>query len=156
MATPTVTLHPMTEEEYTTFSATLWEDFAQTVANNTGTTLEEASAEAARQHKDLLPQEYHTPGHKFWRVLNEAGEPVGDLWVHIRGNGRAFIYDIEMLPDQRGKGYGEATMRALEDALKPEGVTEISLNVFGDNAVAMNLYKKLGYLVVATGMRKPI
>ena len=156
MATPTVTLRPMTEDEYTSFTTNLWEDFAQTVANNTGITPEEATAEAARQHKDLLPQEYHTPGHKFWRVVNEAGEPVGDLWVHLRENHHAFIYDIEMLASQRGKGYGEATMLAMEEALKPEGVTEIALNVFGDNAVAMNLYKKLGYLVIATGMRKPL
>ncbi len=152
-----VTLRPMTDEEYATYSATMLEDYAATRARNTGTTLEEERVASAQQIAELLPNGLHTPNHYFWRVINDAGEPVGVLWVHSqRAPGMAFIYDIAMDADQRGKGYGAATLEAMEAALKPMGVTSVGLNVFGDNPGAQHLYAKMGYQVVATSMRKVI
>jgi len=152
-----VTLRPMTDEEYTTYSVKLLEQYATTRARNTGTTLQEERVASAQQIAELLPNGLHTPDHYFWRVINEAGEAVGVLWVHSqRAPGLAFIYDIEMDADQRGKGYGGATLVAMEAALKPLGVTSVGLNVFGDNPGAQHLYAKMGYQVVATSMRKTI
>jgi len=152
-----ITLRPMTDAEYEPYAATLLESYAETRATNMGTTLEEERAASVKQIAELLPNGLHTPNHYFWRVVNEAGAQVGVLWVHVQPEqARAFIYDIEMGADQRGKGYGQATLEAMEAALKPMGVTSVGLNVFGDNAVAQRLYERTGYQVVATNMRKTI
>lgn len=152
-----VTLRPMTDDEYTAYAGTMLEDYAATRARNSGTTLEEERAASAQQIAELLPNGLHTPNHYFWRAINEAGESVGTLWVHVEPDkARAFIYDIAMDADQRGKGYGGATLAAMEAALRPLGVTNIGLNVFGDNPGAQHLYAKMGYQVVATNMRKTI
>lgn len=152
-----ITLRPMTDAEYDPYAAALLESYAESRAKNIGTTLDEERAASAKQIAELLPNGLHTPNHYFWRVVNEAGEPVGVLWVHVLPEqARAFIYDIEMGADQRGKGYGRATLEAMEAALKPLGVSNVGLSVFGDNAVAQRLYEKMGYEVVATNMKKAI
>lgn len=152
-----VTLRPMTDDEYGDYATKMLDEYAATRARNMGTTLEEERVASAQQIAELLPDGLHTPDHYFWRVLNEAGDPVGVLWVHSqRAPGLAFIYDIEMDADQRGKGYGRATLVAMEAALKPMGITSAGLNVFGDNPGAQHLYAQMGYQVVATSMRKVI
>ena len=152
-----ITLRLMTDAEYEPYAATMLESYAETRARNMGTTLEEERAASEKQIGELLPNGLHTPNHYFWRAVNEAGESVGVLWVNVQPEqARAFIYDIDMDADQRGKGYGAATLAAMEAALKPMGITSVGLNVFGDNAVARRLYEKTGYEVVATNMRKTI
>lgn len=152
-----VTLRPMTQAEYDQWADPMWEKFAHDRARNTGTSIEDERAATMRQRAELLPQEMQTPGHRFWIV--EAGDQrrVGTLWVQIRdAKHEAYIYDIEMDPDQRGKGYGRKAMAALEAEVRPLGITQIALNVFGDNAVAMKLYQAMGYRAAATYMLKDL
>lgn len=152
-----VTLQPMTEAEYDAYAAVALEDYAADRAQADDTTLEEERTVASAQIAGLLPQGFHTPDHHFWRVVADDGAPVGSLWAHVEADKRrAFIYDIVIVEAQRGKGYGEATMRALEEELRPAGVTHIGLSVFGHNHVARALYDKLGYRAAATYMLKRI
>ncbi len=152
-----VTLRPMTEPEYDAFLVMLDTDYAADVSRAEDLPLEKAQADAIAQTAQLLPQGFLTPDHSFWRVLAEDGAAVGSLWVnHKPAQRRAFVYDIEIDEAQRGKGYGEAAMRALEETLRPMGVTHIGLSVFGFNTTARALYDKLGYNVVATHMLKRI
>jgi ribosomal protein S18 acetylase RimI-like enzyme len=147
----------MTEQEYTAFMAATLPDYAADRARAEELPLEEEQAAASEQIAGLLPQGLQTPNHYFWRVVTEEGAAVGSLWVfHNAAQRRAFIYDIVIDEAQRGKGYGEATMRAMEEALRPMGVTHIALNVFGFNTTARALYDKLGYQVAATIMLKRI
>ncbi|MGH2501569.1 MAG: GNAT family N-acetyltransferase, partial [Ktedonobacterales bacterium] len=155
--TTMVTLRPMTEPEYTDFIATSLPAYAADRARSEDVPLEVAQTSANEQIAQLLPQGYATPEHHFWRAVAEDGAVVGALWVHHDVNQRrAFIYDIVIEEAQRGKGYGEATMRALEEALRPLRVTHIGLSVFGFNTTARALYDKLGYGVAATFMLKRI
>jgi len=152
-----VTLRPMTDDEYGGYAVKMLDEYAATRARNMGTSLDEERVASAQQIAELLPNGLHTPNHSFWRVVNEAGAPVGVLWVHVQPEqARAFIYDIEMSADQRGKGYGRATLEAMEATLKPLGVTNVGLSVFGDNPGAQHLYEKMGFEVVATNMKKSI
>jgi len=133
--TQMVTLRPMTDDEYDAYKATALEDYA---------------AERAQAEDTSLAEE-RTPGHRFWRVVTDDGTRVSSLWVHVEADKRrAFIYDLVIDAAWRGAGYGEATMRALEEELRPAGLTHIGLNVFGHNRVARALYDKLGYRVAAT------
>lgn len=150
-------LRPMTEAEYTHLMSYMWEDYAQERARNFRTPVADERADAERQRTQLLQDGLNTPGHHFWTVVDDAGTVVGSLWVFIdEPKKRAFIYDIEIDAAQRGKGYGRRTLELLEESLRPQGVTRIALNVFGDNAVAHALYRKVGYYTVATYMQKEI
>lgn len=72
---------------------------------------------------------------------------VGHLWLAVHDR-VGYLYDIEVLPDARGRGLGRASMRAAEDAARDLGADLLRLNVFGHNAVARGLYERLGYDVV--------
>lgn len=152
-----VTLRPMTQADYDQFAGAMWEDYAQVGARNSGMSIEDARAFAAKQRAELVPNELQTPGHRFWVVENAERQRVGVLWVQLRdAQHLAFIYNIEMDPAERGKGYGRQALEALEAEMRPLGITKIGLNVFGDNTVAMRLYQSMGYQTVATNMQKDI
>ena len=152
-----VTLRPMTQAEYDTFDGPMWEDYAQEGARNAGMSIEDARAFAAKQREELLPDGLHTEGQRFWIVENADHQRVGILWVQLRAaQHEAFIYNIEMESAERGKGYGRQTLEALEAEVRPLGYTKIGLSVFGDNTVAMDLYRKMGYQTIATAMQKAI
>ena len=152
-----LTLRPMTQAEYDAFNTTLWESYAQERARNLRTPIEEQRAAAAEQRASLLPNGLNTADHYFWTMVNEGGEAVGQLWVNVRNEKHeSFIYDIEVDAAQRGKGYGKQALEQLEAQMRPLGVTRIALNVFVDNVIATNLYRKMGYETAATLMQKDI
>lgn len=151
------TLRPMTEAEYDAFRAHTLEGYIADRAAADETTLEHERETSTKQVNDILSEGFATPGHRFWKVIEPGGAVVGSLWVMIDdAQRRAFIYDIEIDEAQRGRGYGEATMRALEEELRPTDITHIALNVFAQNTTARALYDKLGYRVAATYMHKRI
>jgi ribosomal protein S18 acetylase RimI-like enzyme len=78
------------------------------------------------------------------------------VWVGRAPGKRAgwWIYDIEVVPDQRGHGYGRALLGAAEGEAQRHGGDSIGLNVFGGNNVARGLYESSGYQVSAIQMRK--
>lgn len=49
-------------------------------------------------------------------------------------------------PDFRGRGYGEALMRAIIDRLSGEGVTTF-LHAYADNTGAIALYRRMGFAI---------
>jgi ribosomal protein S18 acetylase RimI-like enzyme len=150
-------LRPMTEDEYARFRAVLDVEYPQDRARNMGTPLEEERAISQKQIEGLLPQGLRTPGHLFWTAMDEAGAPVGSLWVAVdEAKRQGFIYDIVVAPEHRGKGYGRQVLDLLDDEVRHLGLTRIVLNVFGDNAVAQNLYRTAGYQTVAITMRKDL
>ena len=152
-----VKLRPMTQAEFEAFERLSMEDYAKERARNLDSPVEEQRAEAERQYAELLKDGLNTEGHRLWKITQETGEVVGDLWVHIAPGGkRAFIFAISIDENQRGKGYGKQALDALEAELKPLGVTRIGLNVFADNAVARHLYEKQGYHATNYNMVKRI
>src|SRR5690242_19139399 len=152
-----VTLRPMTESEYQHVREAIFEDYARETANVTSTSVEEGRNIAARQFDQLLPDGMASRGYYFWRIVNENGDAVGDLWVLVESEkARAFIYFIGIDEGYRGHGYSKAAMLALESTVKPLGANRIDLNVFGDNTVAVRLYESLGYKPTAMNMRKEL
>ena len=65
--------------------------------------------------------------------------------VHV-DNERIHLSRIMISPNHRGKGFGKTIVKLLiEKGIKLFGDKKISLKVFKDNSVAINLYKKLGF-----------
>jgi len=66
-----------------------------------------------------------------------------------------FIYEIYVLPHKRGRGIAEMLCHEAFERLKAGGCGKVQLNVFAGNQ-AQELYRKLGFVDVATLMEKKL
>lgn len=79
-------------------------------------------------------------------VLEDQGglQAYGGIWMII---GEAQVTTITTDPAARGKGYGEALLRALmQAAYETLGIQEMTLEVRVGNEPAKHLYHKLGFV----------
>jgi GNAT superfamily N-acetyltransferase len=137
-------LRPMTGEEFAAFMAVLVDDYADTLAD-AGLSADEAQQRSREQTGQLIPQGQDSPGMEFFTGWVGAG-PVGRLWLNV-DQPMAFVYDVEVLEEQRRKGYGAGLMNAAAVWSRDHGHRAIGLNVFAHNAGARALYHRLGYRV---------
>lgn len=63
---------------------------------------------------------------------------------------RSACHHVEIVPEYRNRGYGTAFLLLLLPALSKEGFQKAVLQVSGDNAAAIALYKKTGFSVTKT------
>jgi len=121
-------------------------------------TPEDAHERSAAEFAQLLPAGVESEGMLLYMAENRDGDVVGWVWLcekHPRGP-FAWVYDIEVVPTQRGKGYGRALLAAAEDELRKRGIAELGLNVFGHNVVAQGLYASSGYELMSAQYRKAL
>jgi ribosomal protein S18 acetylase RimI-like enzyme len=113
-----------------------------------------------REMAGLLPDGLRTPGHDLYNIIDtESSVAVGQLWIKRSTIGpvqSAYIYNIEIREDQRGRGFAAAAICAIEVILARQGITQLSLHVFGFNNVAQRLYQRLGFLTTNVSMSKEI
>lgn len=156
----TVTVRTMTAPEYAQWQREIAEEYAREQVAAGRWPEEGAVQRALDENARLLPDGPGTARMLVLRGVDAAGEPVGRAWVgldHPRGApGIAFLYDIEVVPERRGSGYGRALLAAIEEAARDAGATALELNVFGGNAAAIALYSSSGYDVVTQQMRKAL
>jgi len=149
-----VDLRTMTTEEYEAWVPAAIADYAaQHVA--AGSRPADGSLDLARtEFAELLPGGLQTEQH-YLLVAESAGERVGILWLRIPTSGdAAFVFDVEVETQQRGKGFGRAIMLAAESYARDRGATALRLHVFGYNTVARSLYESLGYETTNVNMSK--
>jgi len=153
-----IRLRPMTTAEFNAFRGRLIREYAAERVSTGDWAPEQAEDRAARLTDDRLPEGRSTPGMLLLSAEAPDGEPVGTVWVALDQplRGGAWIFDIQIDPKHRGKGYGRALLQAAEQESARQGATAIGLNVFGANAVARHLYESSGYQVTATQMRKEL
>ena len=140
----TLTLRRMTLEEFRRFTDGEAEGFAEELIS-AGMDREQALERSRTMMGELLPAGLESPGMEF-HVAEVDGEPVGDLWLST-GDTMAFVYNIEVPPEQRRRGYGAAIMNAAARRCRELGHPVLGLNVFAHNPNARALYDKLGYRV---------
>lgn len=148
----------MTPEEYVDWYPVAVSEYAEGHIKAGSMPAETAHELAAKQFADLLPDGLETAAHHLL-VGDADGERVGILWLNIPVKGEAvnaFVYDVEVEADQRGKGYGRAMMVGAETYARDQGAAMIKLHVFGDNTVARALYSSLGYAETNVNMAKPL
>jgi ribosomal protein S18 acetylase RimI-like enzyme len=153
-----IVLRPITAAELAARIPGLVDGYAQDIHGTGRVSADHARAEAQRELDELLPDGVDTPD-TLLLVAEDAGRPVGWIWLSLPGaNNRdaAWVYDIEVAQDERGKGYGRAIMRAAEAELVARGVPRLALNVFAHNTVARRLYESLGFEVTAQRMIKKL
>jgi len=75
---------------------------------------------------------------------HDDGRLVATAMVGADGH-RGWVYYLAVAPDQRGRRYGEAMMRAAEAWVQARGMPKLQLMVRGDNAAVVAFYKAIGY-----------
>ena len=113
----------------------------------------QALEKSRKEHQQLLPDGLESRNQYLFSIIDASDQKLGILWVNIE-NGRAFIYDFRIDEAQRGKGYGKQALMALDEKLKSVEVQSVGLHVFGDNFIAQELYKKMGFQITGIHMKK--
>ena len=104
-------------------------------------------------------------------VSPEAEVLVAELGSEIIGSGYARIEAAEqyldhdkhsylgfmyVLPEHRGKGVNKLIIESLEAWSLSQGVSEMQLEVYGENVAARKAYEKSGYNALLLTMRKSL
>lgn len=149
---------PMTEAQFAAYLERAIPEYAEAHLKSGDCEADEALTLAQADYESLLPQGLATPGQHFFTV-HADGEPdaVGMLWFasrERRGKNSAYIYDIQVREEMRGRGYGKATLEALERELAAMKIARVALWVMGWNTGARALYERQGYTVTGVGMHK--
>ena len=154
-----VSLRPMTRAEFEEWLPRQVAGYAALIAASGA-----MPARAARQKAEQSTARYFggttpAPGQFLFRIM--VGEAaVGWLWLGVPGPDSdplmAWVFEIEIEPQFRGRGYGRAAMMRAEDEARAHGMTSIGLNVHGQNMAARSLYESLGYDITAMQMKKAV
>ena len=153
-------MRPMSSSEFGAFRAREIRGYADEQVRAGNWTEDEAESRSAEQTDSLLPLGIETPGTLLLIAETPEGVSIGHVWVALQrqpGSGSgAWIYDIEVEPQHRGKGFGRALLLAAEEETARHGISKIGLNVFGSNTTARNLYESAGYQIASTQMSKEL
>ena len=147
----------MTESEFAAFCAYSIQEYAREKVAAGAWAAEQALERAQREYHRLLPQGLATPDNFLYSIVNARRETVGVLWFAMSDHGAgplAFVYDIEIAPEFRRRGYGTHALVALETKAREQGLATIALHVFGHNQAARDLYEKAGFGVTDISMAK--
>jgi GNAT superfamily N-acetyltransferase len=152
-------LRPPTQDEFEEWLPRTEAGYARRIAESGSMSAAQAAEKARFDTTRRFPSGPDSPGQVIFRLM--AGEqPVGWLWLNvpvISGDPlMAWVNDIEVDAEYRGRGYGKAAMLLAEDEARARGMTSLGLNVHGHNTVARSLYDGLGYDVMTQQMRKPL
>ena len=96
------------------------------------------------------------PGKQDLPLVAELnGEVVGNAGLHPVGvamrRRHVMALGIAVAPKAQGQGVGSALMQAMCDyADRWVGVLRLELSVYTDNAVALRLYRKFGFVIEGT------
>ena len=153
-------MRPMSSSEFDAFRAREISGYATDQVRAGNWTEDESESRSAELTDSLLPLGFETPGTLLLIAETPERVQIGHVWVAFQrppGSGSgAWIYDIEVEPEHRGKGFGRALLVAAEEETARHGISKIGLNVFGSNKTARSLYESAGYQVASTQMSKEL
>ena len=153
----TVHLVPMSPESFAAFYDAAVDEYARELRRSDGLAWEEAVERSRAEYRDLLPDGLATDRHALLDVVDAtSGECVGGVWIGLRPPHAAFVYDLYLRPEARGRGLGRAAMHAVAQWCRARGVLRLGLSVAGHNAVALHLYESLGFRAVVEAARRPL
>jgi ribosomal protein S18 acetylase RimI-like enzyme len=148
-----VNLEPIQQEEFERFLERGIREYAEDHVRNGNWPSEGALERSRKEFESLLPVGIHSKDQYLYSITDDSGNKLGVLWVQVKDQ-EAFIYDFIIEEAFRGKGYGKKSLIALDEKLKSMNVESVGLHVFGDNVVAQELYKKMGFQITDIQMKK--
>jgi ribosomal protein S18 acetylase RimI-like enzyme len=151
-------LRPMSQAELDALLPALKREYAQDELRAGRGTPEAVHAQVEDLFARLLPDGVDSPGQLLFVGVDGDGAVVGRIWLGLPDEHRpqAWVYDIEVDPAHRRRGYARAMLLAAEEVVRARGVTRLGLNVFGHNPGARALYESLGYATMSVQMSKEL
>ena len=154
-----VRLERMTPMEFNQFRQFSVENYAKSLTRNLKVTYRAALEMARAESEEALPHGFYSEGHYFYTIVatTSEAEKVGYVWYVINHKRHsAFLYDLYIDAEHRGKGMAKAVMQQVEQYLRKAKVKHFRLNVFADNVQARQLYDTLGFEPSNTIMQKQL
>jgi GNAT superfamily N-acetyltransferase len=155
-----LTVRPMTSAEFTAWQDGLVAAYAVAQVAAGRWAAADAHDRARLLVGQSLPEGIATPRMLFLQAADAQAAVVGRVWLgldHPNGtHGAAFLYDLEVVEERRGQGYGRALLEQAEMTAYAAGATALELNVFGRNSAATGLYVSSGYVTTSRQMRKEL
>ena len=152
-----LSLVPMTEADFATYLARAVRSYADDHIRAGDVLPEEALPRAQKDYDELLPEGLRSKNQFLFNLTHDALGAIGMLWFALKEHRdvkTAYLYDISIREDLRGRGFGRQALEVLEVELRERNVASIGLNVFGYNHAARALYEKMGYQITGMGMKK--
>ncbi len=150
-----IVLQNFPSDRFDAFRILSLSEYAQDLMENRRMDEQAARQLASEGLSKAFPEGKSTEQNKLLSIVNktEADEvEVGFLWYALHDDGSAFIMDLMMYEDHRGKGYASKTLEVLKNMFKAKGLTRIGLRVAPDNHVAIRTYDKAGFNVTGWNM----
>lgn len=154
-----LSFEPMEEAEFTRFLEWLYKDYAQNHAEAGTWSQEEALRMAEAEISRLLPSGRETPDHHLFKVLDEAGNRVGEVWYALQQEGGqklVWVFWIGVTDTERRRGRGTEMLGHVEAEARRLGATQVGLHVFAKNSAARALYERMAYRPTGIIMRKTL
>lgn len=156
----TVTLRPVPAERMPAWVRRSADEYARDLVA-LGRPAADAQREAEAGMAESFPDGRPRPGHAVLDVLDDAGAPVGYLWIGPATDADPhahawWVWDVLVDEGRRGQGLGRATMLLAEEYAAAHGARTLGLSVFGFNEAARGLYESLGYGTTSVKMTKPL
>lgn len=150
----------MNETDFKDYYQHLVENFAIENVRNGDWGNDEAKELAKIQMKSLLPNELETTEHYIFSLFHiKLNMNVGNLWIQIqqlKTTKKAVLFDMEIFDVFQGKGFDKESLSALEDYLKSNNVTSLTLHVYATNPRDRNLYLQTGFKDMSFNMVKTL
>lgn len=160
MATPEIRLDPITDDEFAAWLPPAVRSLAREHVTSGQWAPAEALGFAKNHFARLLTNGPRSDQQYLYTIKDRAGgAPVGTLWIGMRlraGILEAYVYDLLIDEDSRGRGYGRAAMLACAARARELGARSVGLHVFGHNEVARALYASLGFVETNVSMSLPL
>ena len=87
-----------------------------------------------------------------WFIINHGSVQVGYIRTS-HDTGKSICIGCDLDKNYRGNGYAKVALIGLISDLKLRGYLVIWLNVYKNNTIAYNLYKKIGFVEVGSAPR---
>jgi len=98
----------------------------------------------------MLAEQINSPEHRFFWIEAEDLR-CGFLAVEwVASDDSAQLQKLYLLPEQQGKGYGSAAWQELEELLRSEERSRVTLRVNRLNTKALRSYQKWGFTIQTT------
>lgn len=98
-------------------------------------TIEDATGYLENQNKE----------EEYFMVTTNNSDNIGFVNINIKDN-KGF-FDIGLIKEYRGRGYGKKILETAIDYLSGKGIEDICLTVIEKNTVAFEMYKKRGFKI---------
>ena len=144
-----VKLIKMNQEEYDVFYQKSFEHHVRELILEEKMSEKAAEKETTEELRAMLPEGLNTENNYLMTIFDEKEEPVGFIWTlheYSEDIKQSFLCDFEIYEKDRRKGYASESLKQMENDAKQAGCRESVLFVADENAAAIALYEKCGYV----------